>query len=86
MLLTGRLCRGLSLTRMQIHDGHRVTSATSYLARAFDRPNLDILVNTRVTRVLSVGREDGKPVFRSIQFAQTVDGEWQIVRSSMGDN
>ena len=76
----------MGLTRVKIHDGHRVTSATSYLARAFNRPNLDILVNTRVTKVLPVGKEDGKQVFRSVQFAQTADGEWQVVRTGMNDN
>ena len=55
-----------------------MTAATSYLARAFDRANLDILVNTRVTKVLSVGSEDGKPVFRRVQFAQSADGSSQL--------
>ena len=64
----------VGLTGVKIHDGHRMTSATSYLARAFDRPNLDILVNTRVTKVLPVGSEDGKPAFRRVQFAQTAGG------------
>ncbi len=63
---------------VQIHDGHRVTSATSYLAQAFDRTNLDILVNTHVTKVLPVGEEDGKPVFRGVQFAQTADGDLRL--------
>ncbi len=60
---------------LQIHDGRRVTSATSYLAEAFNRSNLDIIVNTRVTKVLPVGYESGKPVMRGVEIAQTAGGE-----------
>ncbi|KAI1790122.1 alcohol oxidase [Ganoderma leucocontextum] len=65
---------GFGWTQNAIHDGHRVTSATSYLARAFDRINLDVMVNTRVTKVFPVGIKDGKLVFCGVQFARTADG------------
>ena len=57
----------------QIHDGVRVTSASSYLARAANRSNLHILVNTRVTKLLPVGNSS-TPDMRTVQFAQTADG------------
>ncbi|EJF63363.1 alcohol oxidase [Dichomitus squalens LYAD-421 SS1] len=65
---------GFGWTQNTIHDGHRVTSASSYLAQAINRPNLDVVVNTRVTKVVSVGREQGKPVFRGVEIAQSADG------------
>ena len=62
------------LTRVQIRKGRRVSAATSYLAAALRRANLDVVVNTRVTKVFPIAREQGKPVFRGVQVAQTVDG------------
>ena len=59
---------------MQIHDGVRVTSASSYLSQAFNRSNLDILVATRVTKLLPVGKSK-TPDMRTVQFAQSADGK-----------
>ena len=67
----------------QILHGHRVTSATSYLAQAINRKNLDVVVNTRVTKVFPVGTEDGKPVFRGVEFAQTADGSYSESPSAL---
>ena len=64
----------------QIHKGHRVSSATSYLTLASNRSNLDIVVNTHVTKVLPVGVENGKPVMRSVQFSQSEDGGVPVSR------
>ncbi|TBU24063.1 alcohol oxidase [Dichomitus squalens] len=65
---------GFSWTQATIHDGRRTTSATSYLAEAFNRTNLDILVNTRVTKIAPVGEVNGVPDLRSVQFAQSANG------------
>ncbi|KAI0720537.1 alcohol oxidase [Cerioporus squamosus] len=65
---------GFSWTQSTIHDGRRVTSATSYLAQALNRSNLDILVNTRVTKLVPVGEVSGKPDMRGVQFAQSANG------------
>lgn len=65
----------IPLITTQIHNGHRVTSATSYLAQAFNRSNLDILVNTRVTKLVPVGNVSGKPDLRAVQFAQSANGK-----------
>ena len=58
----------------QIYKGHRVSSATSYLTLAFNRSNLDIVVNTHVTKLLPVGFKGDKPIMRSVQFSQSEDG------------
>lgn len=55
-----------------IGKGERSDAATAYLYPAASRPNLDILVNTQVTRLLSAG--EGKPDFRVVEMAQTSDG------------
>ncbi|TFK91941.1 GMC oxidoreductase [Polyporus arcularius HHB13444] len=65
---------GVGWSQQTIQDGRRVSSATSYLAAAFNRSNLDIVVNTHVTKVFPVGSEGHKPVVRGVEFAQSADG------------
>ncbi|KAI0720530.1 alcohol oxidase [Cerioporus squamosus] len=65
---------GVGWSQSTIQNGHRVSSATSYLAAAFNRSNLDIVVNTHVTKILPVGSNGDKPVMRGVQFAQSADG------------
>ncbi|KAI0769966.1 alcohol oxidase [Fomes fomentarius] len=65
---------GISWTQSAIQGGRRVTSATSYLAHALDRKNLDVLVNTQVTKVVPVGLEGKVPVVRGVQFVRGADG------------
>ncbi|KAH9921221.1 alcohol oxidase [Epithele typhae] len=65
---------GFSWAQWTIHDGVRVTSASSYLAQASSRTNLDILVNTRVTKILPVGSCADTPDMRTVEFAQSADG------------
>ncbi|TFK91942.1 GMC oxidoreductase [Polyporus arcularius HHB13444] len=72
---------GIGWTQSTIHDGRRVTSATSYLAEAWSRSNLDIVVNTRVTKVLPVGYESGKPVMRGVEIAQTAGGRTHTLKA-----
>ena len=51
-----------------IKGGERSSSATSYLAPEFaKRPNLHVLVNTRVSRVLQSGSVHGVPSFRRVE-------------------
>ncbi|EJF63375.1 alcohol oxidase [Dichomitus squalens LYAD-421 SS1] len=73
---------GVAWKQNAILNGHRVTSATSYLAQAMNRKNLDVVVNTRVTKVFPVGTEDGKPVFRGVEFAQTADGPRHTLKAT----
>ncbi|KAI0754900.1 alcohol oxidase [Daedaleopsis nitida] len=67
---------GISWTQSTISCGRRVTAASSYLARAFDRSNLDILVNTRVTKLLPIGEASGSglPDMRGVQFSEDANG------------
>ena len=48
----------------------RSSSAVSYIHPVVSRPNLDILVNTTVTKLIQTGVHHGAPVFRGVQFAQ----------------
>ncbi|KAI0770376.1 alcohol oxidase [Fomes fomentarius] len=73
---------GFSWSQSTIHHGRRVTSATSYLAQALHRSNLDIVVNTRVTRLISVGNVSGQPDFRGVEFTQTANGTRQTIHAA----
>ncbi|KAJ7186887.1 alcohol oxidase [Mycena filopes] len=58
----------LGWTQATIKDGARSSSATSYLAPNFvNRPNLKVLLNAQVTRVLST---TGNTTFRTVEFVQ----------------
>ncbi|KAI0712239.1 alcohol oxidase [Earliella scabrosa] len=74
---------GFAWTQSTIHDGRRVTSATSYLAQAFNRTNLDVLVNTRVTKLIPVGKKSGHLDMRAVEFAQTANvGTRHVMRAA----
>ncbi|KAF7322114.1 Alcohol oxidase [Mycena kentingensis (nom. inval.)] len=56
---------GLGWTQMTALDGARSSSATSYLAPKFvSRPNLHVLLNARVVRIVPTSEKD----FRTVQF------------------
>lgn len=65
------------LNIVQIAKGQPVTSAAAYLIPAMLRPNLDIIVNSQVTKILQTGTKDGQPVFSAIQF-YTVGGKFSM--------
>ncbi|EPQ58624.1 alcohol oxidase [Gloeophyllum trabeum ATCC 11539] len=65
---------GIGWAQSTIANGTRTTSAGSYIEPALLRPNLDILVDTQVTKVLQTGNHDGTPVFRGVEFAQSATG------------
>ena len=52
-----------------IGGGERSSSATAYLHPALQRPNLHLLISNTVTRLISTGHSDGKPLFRTVEFA-----------------
>lgn len=73
--------RPIGITWMQwtVGGGERATSATTFLnPGALARPNLDVVLNTFVTRVLPVGNEDGKAALRGVEIGdratQTIIG------------
>ncbi|ESK89324.1 aryl-alcohol oxidase [Moniliophthora roreri MCA 2997] len=50
-----------------IRDGARDSAATAYLVPVLDRPNLDVVVHTRVTRLHTNGSDRGTPVFNKVE-------------------
>ncbi|KAK7056456.1 hypothetical protein VNI00_003011 [Paramarasmius palmivorus] len=50
-----------------VADGARDGAATAYLVPALDRPNLDVVVHTRVTKLYSNGTVDGSPVYSTVE-------------------
>ncbi|KAH9170729.1 alcohol oxidase [Lactarius sanguifluus] len=65
---------GIGLNQFAIGEGRRTSAATAYLRPALSRPNLDVLINTQVTKVLQTGARDGVPVLQGVQFAQSAAG------------
>ncbi|KAF9077133.1 aryl-alcohol oxidase-like protein [Rhodocollybia butyracea] len=74
---------GLSWAQYTIDNGTRSSSAASYLAPNFlQRPNLHVLVNARVSRVLRVSSDTGVPTFRGVEFAHDLDGPMYRVHAN----
>ncbi|KAH9893446.1 alcohol oxidase [Cubamyces lactineus] len=63
----------LGLGWLQGANGHgiRNDAATAYLNPALSRLNLDILVETQVTKLIQTGISKGKPTFLGVEFAQS---------------
>ncbi|KDR76848.1 hypothetical protein GALMADRAFT_67180 [Galerina marginata CBS 339.88] len=62
---------GISWLHSTIGNSARSSGATAYLTPNVKRPNLDILVNTFATKLISTGQaSSGKPSFRTVQFTQ----------------
>ncbi|KAI9435482.1 aryl-alcohol-oxidase from pleurotus Eryingii [Lactarius indigo] len=62
---------GIGWAQFSIGGGQRSSASVSYLTPVLSRSNLDILVNTLVTKVVQTGTHGGLPVFRGVQFAQS---------------
>lgn len=58
-----------------IRNGSRQDAANTYLEPAANWDNLDVLINTQVTKVVKTGEEDGVPVINGVQFAQNSTSE-----------
>ncbi|KAI9435481.1 aryl-alcohol-oxidase from pleurotus Eryingii [Lactarius indigo] len=65
---------GIGWTQFSIGDGQRSSASASYLTPVLCRPNLDVLVNTLVTKVVQTGTHGGLPIFRGVEFAQSASG------------
>ncbi|KAG2107386.1 aryl-alcohol oxidase-like protein [Suillus discolor] len=66
---------GLGWTQNSVSSkGFRSSSATAYLAPAMERDNLDVLIQTRVTKLVAVSQENGVPTFGQVEVAQTATG------------
>lgn len=90
ILFTHLLCY-IGWLQATIKGGNRSSAATSYLGPEFiNRPNLHVLVNSRVTRVLqsnspssSVGHLDGPgPLLTTVEYAYSADGSFNFLSST----
>ncbi|KAJ3804684.1 glucose-methanol-choline oxidoreductase [Lentinula aff. lateritia] len=73
---------GVGWTQAMIAKGQHVTSAAAYLIPTMSRPNLDIIANSQVTKILQTGTKDGQPVFSAIQFYTVGDSEIHTINAS----
>ncbi|KAF8883622.1 aryl-alcohol-oxidase from pleurotus Eryingii [Gymnopilus junonius] len=49
-------------------SGSRSSSSSGYLRNALKRPNLHVLVNAQVSRIVQTGTEHGLPAFRKVEY------------------
>lgn len=68
-------CHFLLIPCPQIADGARSSSARDFIAPALSRPNLDVVVNTHVTKIVQTGTQDGLPVFLGVNFARNASSK-----------
>lgn len=59
----------LGLVQSSIGAGQRSSSSTAYLEPNLNRPNLDVLVQNTVTRLIQTGTKGGSPAFNKVEFA-----------------
>ncbi|KAL0573286.1 hypothetical protein V5O48_008669 [Marasmius crinis-equi] len=72
---------GIGWTQETVKDGKRSSSAVSYLGPQFiGRPNLNVLVNARVTRLLT--REEGSVAFTRVELTQDAGNSFQQVTAT----
>ncbi|KAJ3515002.1 hypothetical protein NLJ89_g2031 [Agrocybe chaxingu] len=74
---------GWAQTAIDGPSASRSSSSTGYLAREFLlRPNLHVLVNAQVSRVISEGTRDGVPDFKEVEFRLNRGGPLFTARAS----
>lgn len=69
---------GIGWAQSSMDDGLRASSSSSYLASANLRPNLTVMINAMVIKLLSTSSANGLKTFRDVQFAdaRTKTGEY----------
>ncbi|KAL5524154.1 hypothetical protein ACEPAG_8327 [Sanghuangporus baumii] len=72
---------GVGWTQSTIANGERDSSAVAYIAPALSRSNLDVLVNTRVTRVIQTGMRHSIPEFRAVEIATSSNSTLQVLNA-----
>ena len=70
---------GIGWVQSSIGNGVRSSSSTAYLRKALSRPNLHVLINATVTKLLPTGFRGSKISFSGVQFASSTDGQAQIL-------
>ncbi|KAK1232185.1 hypothetical protein PQX77_004697 [Marasmius sp. AFHP31] len=74
---------GFGFVQNSIGNGERSSAATAYLAPALKRPNLDVVINSRATKVFaSQPSLDGEPVINAVQIAPSESGSRLNVTAS----
>ena len=72
-------CRSLlGFVQNSIGNGERSSAATAYLVPALQRPNLDVIINSRATRVFASKPAPGQPVIDTVQIAQGESGTYRL--------
>ncbi|TFK34074.1 hypothetical protein BDQ12DRAFT_715549 [Crucibulum laeve] len=66
---------GIGWKLSTIANGTRSSSVTDYLNLAIDRPNLDIVINAHVTKLLNTALSGHIPIFRSVQFTENEEAQ-----------
>ncbi|KAI0061281.1 alcohol oxidase [Artomyces pyxidatus] len=68
---------GVGWSLSSVKNGSRVSSATAYLdpALAANRVNLDVLINTQVTRLIPTDASQDAPAFLGVEFTQSASGK-----------
>lgn len=67
---------GIGWSMGTIGGGKRSSAATAYLQSGqINRPNLHVLINAQVTKLVKTGIVSGLPSFRSVQFASNQGGK-----------
>jgi len=74
---------GVGWLQSTINGGRRSSSATSYLSPdVLKRPNLDVLLNTRVTRILRTNETRPYPAFRDVEISRNSTGPRYVMTAS----
>ncbi|KAI0687617.1 aryl-alcohol oxidase-like protein [Cytidiella melzeri] len=73
---------GISWAQYTIANGERQSAALGYLDPILSRSNLDILVNTQVTKLIQTGTSGSLPVFRGVQFSQSASSQVYSLNAS----
>ncbi|KAF4571035.1 hypothetical protein EYR36_001695 [Pleurotus pulmonarius] len=61
---------GISWSIASVGNGQRSSSSTAYLRPAQSRPNLSVLINAQVTKLVNSGTTNGLPAFRCVEYAE----------------
>ncbi|KLO19189.1 aryl-alcohol oxidase-like protein [Schizopora paradoxa] len=73
---------GVSLPQNAVGNGTRSSSATAYLRPVLNRSNLDVLIQTTVTRLINTSGAKEKPSFKKVEFAANSTAKRSTVTAS----
>ena len=80
--LNAKVCLGWAQTTTG--GGARSSSATAYLHPNLNRPNLDVLIGTQVTRLLTADSNTttSTPDLRTVEYAQSATGSFSYQKDN----